>query len=128
MGLDYKPQSVDLLCNYLRRNHWHAPLATLVRGRKPRRPAVDTPFVRQMAYADINALVRHMENGRNLPILFKHYLQLGGRIVAFHQDAAFGTLDALLVVDLRTAPERFLRRYLGDEGFQRLRDGIVYEK
>lgn len=124
IGLDYKPQSVDLLCSYLRLRHWHPFLAPLVRGRRPRRRTAPIPFARQMAYADVNTLVRQMENGRSLPILFKHYLQLGGRIAAFHQDAAFGTLDALLVVDLLTAPERPLRRYLGDEGLQRLRDGL----
>ena len=64
-----------------------------------------------------------MGGGRTLPILFKHYLQLGGRIAAFHEDRTFGTLDALLVVDLLNAPDKQLRRYVGEEGMRRLREG-----
>ena len=35
----------------------------------------------------------------------------------------FGTLDALLVVDLLNAPDKQLRRYVGEEGMRRLREG-----
>ena len=34
--------------------------------------------------------------------------------------------DALLVVDLLNAPDKLLRRYMGDEGLQRLRDRMWY--
>lgn len=80
-----------------------------------------------MDYKTLNNLVRQMEDGRSLPILFKHYLQLGGRIAAFHEDKRFGTLDALLVVDLPTAPDKQLRRYLGEEGLRGMRQrfGVI---
>ena len=68
-------------------------------------------------------LQKEMEGGRTLPILFKHYLQLGGRIAAFHEDRTFGTLDALLVVDLLNAPDKQLRRYVGEDGMRKLRNG-----
>ena len=123
IGLNYRPQSVDLLWRHLRLRHWHAPLAGLVRGRKPRHLRSELPFARQMEYNGVNTVVRQMEGGRGLPILFKHYLQLGGRIAAFHEDRAFGTLDALLVVDLLNAPEKQLRRFLGEEGMAALRSG-----
>ena len=123
IGLNYRPQSVDLLWRHLRLRHWHAPLAGLVRGRKPRHLRSELPFARQMEYNGVNTVVRQMEGGRGLPILFKHYLQLGGRIAAFHEDRAFGTLDALLVVDLLNAPEKQLRRFLGEEGMAALRGG-----
>ena len=123
IGLNYRPQSVDLLWRHLRLRHWHAPLAGLVRGRKPRHLRSELPFARQMEYSGVNTVVRQMEGGRSLPILFKHYLQLGGRIAAFHEDRAFGTLDALLVVDLLNAPEKQLRRFLGEEGMAALRSG-----
>ncbi|MBB5144436.1 lysophospholipid acyltransferase family protein [Desulfovibrio intestinalis] len=124
MGLNYRPQSVDLLWRHLRLRHWHAPLAALVQGRKPRALRGELPFARHMDYNCVNTVVRQMENGRGLPILFKHYLQLGGRIAAFHEDRAFGTLDALLVVDLLNAPEKQLRRFLGEDGMAALRDGM----
>ncbi len=126
IGLNYRPQSVDLLWRHLRLRHWHAPLADLVEGRRPRALREELPFARGLDYAAVNNLVRQMEGGRALPILFKHYLQLGGRIAAFHEDRRFGTLDALLVVDLLNVPDKLLRRYVGDEGLQRLRDRMWY--
>ena len=55
-----------------------------------------------------------MEDGRTMPILFKHYLRLAGKIGAFHVDNAFGSLDAFLMIDLSETPLRTLKRYLGD--------------
>ena len=123
IGLNYRPQSVDLLWRHLRLRHWDAPLATLVRGKQPRKLREELPFAQHLDYKAVNNLVRQMEGGRNLPILFKHYLQLGGRIAAFHEDRTFGTLDALLVVDLLNAPDKQLRRYVGEEGMRKLRNG-----
>ena len=60
-----------------------------------------------------------MEDGRTLPILFKHYLKLGGRIGAFHVDSSFGTLDAFLLIDLTQAPANMLARYMGKEAAAR---------
>ena len=124
IGLNYRPQSVNLLWRHLRLRHWDAPLASLVRGRRPRKQREEMPFAQHLDYKAVNSLVRQMEGGRSLPILFKHYLQLGGRIAAFHEDRDFGTLDALLVVDLLNAPEKQLRRYMGDEGLRKLRSGV----
>ena len=123
IGLNYRPQSVDLLWRHLRLRHWDTPLASLVHGKQPRKLREELPFAQHLDYKSVNALVRQMEGGRTLPILFKHYLQLGGRIAAFHEDRTFGTLDALLVVDLLNAPDKQLRRYVGEEGMRRLREG-----
>ncbi|KAF5066748.1 Acetyltransferase (GNAT) domain protein [anaerobic digester metagenome] len=123
IGLNYRPQSVDLLWRHLRLRHWDTPLASMVRGKQPRKLREELPFAQHLDYKSVNALVRQMEGGRTLPILFKHYLQLGGRIAAFHEDRTFGTLDALLVVDLLNAPDKQLRRYVGEEGMRRLREG-----
>ena len=125
IGLNYRPQSVDLLWRHLRLRHWDAPLASLVRGKQPRKLREELPFAQHLDYKAVNTLVRQMEGGRTLPILFKHYLQLGGRIAAFHEDRTFGTLDALLVVDLLNAPDKQLRRYVGEDGMRKLRNGFA---
>lgn len=69
----------------------------------------------EIDYRQLDTLVRDLNNGRGIPILFKHYLKLGGRIAAFHQDDAFNTLDGLLLVDLPKAPLPLLARYMGAE-------------
>ena len=55
------------------------------------------------------------EGGRGIPILFKHYLKLGGKIGAFHMDKAFNTLDAFLLMDLTQCPKNMLDRYMTSE-------------
>lgn len=117
----YRPESVDMLRRHLLDRHHDAALAALVKGRRPPRGGAG-PDVRGLDYKTVNRLVKDLEGDKGLPILFKHYLQMGGRIAAFHEDRAFGTLDALLVVDLAAAPEKLLLRYMGADGLRRLRE------
>jgi putative hemolysin len=70
----------------------------------------------------VGAMVRELEVGRSqgVPVLLEQYLRLGARVVGCNLDPEFGTLDALVVVDLlRTPPER-ARRYLGEQGLRAL--------
>jgi hypothetical protein len=54
-----------------------------------------------------------------VPILVKQYLKTGGRLLACNVDRHFAdALDALIVVDLRSAPAPLLEKYLGKAGFQ----------
>ena len=58
-------------------------------------------------------------DGKGIPVLLRQYLRLGGRMVSFNIDADFGnTLDCLVVVDLKHAPERLLKRYRGEEAMK----------
>jgi putative hemolysin len=117
IGLQYAPESVLMLRQHLE-EHYAAPgLSPFVRGR--RRPGAfsdsGAPDIRGIEYQVLDRAVKGLEGDKGVPILFKHYLQMGGRIAAFHEDRTFGTLDALMVVDLASAPERLLRRYMGQE-------------
>jgi putative hemolysin len=118
IGLGYTPESIHMLRCCLEDRHFAPHLAALVRGRRPPAPfpGPNEPHARGLDYKLLNRAVRPLENGKGLPILFKHYLQLGGSIAAFHEDRSFGTLDALMVVDLAGIPEKTLARYLGEAG------------
>ncbi len=122
MGLGYANASAYILREYLKESHWHDELAPLVQGM--RKPAdfvgPNVPNVQGLDYKDCNRAVKDIEGDKGLPILFKHYLQLGGRIAAFHEDRAFGTLDALLVVDLAKSPQKTLLRYLTPQELEEL--------
>ncbi len=65
----------------------------------------------------LNNLVSNLEaDGKNIPVLLRQYLRLGGKMLSFGIDNDFGgTLDCLVLVDLSKAPERVLRRYRGKE-------------
>lgn len=67
--------------------------------------------------AIINKLLGSLDRGKRIPILLRHYLALNGRFAAFTVNRGFNdSLDGLIFVDLRLAPEKYLNRYLGVEG------------
>ncbi len=120
LPLVFNQYTLATAVRYLHTHHLDADLASRVAGRK--QPKLKTPKgvtedidIASLSFSGLNGLVKDMEDGRALPILFKHYLKLGGKIGAFHVDNAFGTLDAFLLIDLMDAPERMLSRYLGKE-------------
>jgi putative hemolysin len=117
IGLGYAPESIHMLRRCLEEYHFAPDLAGLAQGRRPPAPfpGPNEPHARGLDYKLLNRAVKNLEGGKGLPILFKHYLNLGGRIAAFHEDASFGTLDALTVVDLAAIPEKTLAWYLGRE-------------
>ena len=68
----------------------------------------------------INKLIGRWESGKSVPVLLRHYLALNGRFVCFTVNTQFNnSLDGLILVDLREAPMKYLRRYLGKTGAQR---------
>lgn len=123
VSLDYTPYSLNAIMDYLTRHHGCPATARLVRGRAA--PSLRQPgCLRRIEPEGLDwnalcALVRDMEGGRTIPILFKHYLKLGGRIATFHVDRTFGSLDAFLIIDLLESPPRMLQRFMGAEGLER---------
>lgn len=65
----------------------------------------------------INKLLGFSGLDVRVPVLIRHYLSLNGRFIDFSINEGFNhSLDGLIVVDLRQAPERYLKRYLGEKG------------
>jgi tryptophan synthase alpha subunit len=64
---------------------------------------------------DIDAIIKDIEPDRSgLPVLLRHYVNLGGRILAFNEDARFSSaVDGLLLIDLLESDPRRLDRFLG---------------
>jgi hypothetical protein len=49
-----------------------------------------------------------------VPVLLRHYLKLGGKLLGFSVDPEFAdALDGLIVVDLTATEPKPLERYLG---------------
>lgn len=66
---------------------------------------------------DLSGPIADLEpDGKGIPILVRQYVKLGGRLLAFSVDPAFGnTLDGFVTIDLtQTAPDT-LARYMGKE-------------
>ncbi|MEW6217997.1 MAG: lysophospholipid acyltransferase family protein [Thermodesulfobacteriota bacterium] len=87
--------------------------AVQVRGCQP-----DTVRAALADMAEVASLVAELEpEEKDIPVLLKFYLQLGGRVLAFNLDRDFGdALDGLILVDLLHTEPKTLERYLGREG------------
>ncbi len=77
----------------------------------------------------INKLVGRIDPGKSIPILIHHYLALNGRFISFTVNNGFNhSLDGLIMVDLRIAPDKYLKRYMGTEGLEKFRDENFIEE
>ncbi len=94
-----------------------------VRARVPLK-AIKSPWTaEQLAHLSeipiINKLVGRIDQGKSIPVLIRHYLALNGRFISFTVNNGFNdALDGLIMVDLRNAPSRYLKRYMGNDGIE----------
>ncbi|SHN61185.1 lysophospholipid acyltransferase family protein [Desulfovibrio litoralis] len=120
LSLDYTPASLGTVVEYLQTQCGSTELSSMVRGRtipdKLLSSAKDIPLPDTLNYNGLVALVKDIEGGKGIPVLFKHYLKLGGKIGAFHIDTSFNTLDAFLLMDIVNSPQQMLERYMTPEG------------
>jgi putative hemolysin len=66
----------------------------------------------------VDSLLADIEaDGKGIPVLLRHYLKLGGRMLAFNLDPDFSNvIDGLVLVELEKTPQKTLTRYMGKEG------------
>jgi putative hemolysin len=121
----YSAESRRLMVSYL--SSYRADTSALSRV-TPRRPYRDRASASRSVTAprtieELSGLVAEIEPDRKgVPVLLKHYLRLGGRIVAFTVDREFGnTLDALVTVNLRQTEPSLLERYMSESGVRAFR-------
>ena len=123
ISASYEPRSRRLIVDYLKANSVEAALARHVKPRRPFRARYpwDRADEAVSGLSDIEELSRAIEriepDHKGVPILLKHYLKLGGRVLGFNTDHEFGdALDGLIMVDLRASDPHLLARYMGEEG------------
>jgi hypothetical protein len=119
----YTPLSRGLMVEYLLANRARRDLARHVKPRArfvgPRcRGAAGPDVARLTSIEEVSRVIEDLERDRKgVPVLLRHYLKLGGRLLAFSADRHFSSvLDGLIMVDLRQAPYKVLVRYMGDPG------------
>jgi putative hemolysin len=120
---DYQGLSRRLMIEYLEKNHGDQDFSPLVKPKNPPRERLDAGERKALALVrdadDVSALVSEIEeDNKGMPVLLRHYLRLNARLLSFNVDPAFGhCTDGLILVDLRTADPKMLRRFMGDEGY-----------
>jgi putative hemolysin len=120
MSADYSHYSRVLLATYLDKHHRH-PVAVDSKTRNPLEPSQRRESCLNLEIQSLEELaeiIRQVEpDGKDIPVLFSKYLELGGRILGFQIDRKFNhTLDGLIVVDLDKANRRLLDFYLTRDG------------
>jgi putative hemolysin len=119
---DYEGLSRRLMIEYLETHHGDEDFSPLVKAKNPPRERLDRGERKALALMrdpdDVSALVSEIEaDNKGMPVLLRHYLRLNARILSFNVDPAFGhCTDGLILVDLRTADPKMLRRFMGEEG------------
>jgi len=122
---EYEALSRRMMVEFLTKRFVHQTLGPLVRPRNPLRDRLGRQERDALAALvrdadDVSALISEIEADRKgMPILLRHYLRLNAFLLSFNLDPSFGNcIDGLIVVDLRTAEPKLLRRYLGDAGYE----------
>jgi len=120
---EYDSLSRSLILTFLEQNNFLPELAKLVTAKNPFRsrkqrgwqPGGSTVVT---TLEDVESLIGEIEQEqRNIPVLLRQYLKMGGRLLGFNIDKEFGeVLDGLILVDMYQADRRALARYLGKEG------------
>jgi putative hemolysin len=121
ISAEYNGVSRRYMVEYLSRRRMDTRLAGFVTPKSPprfkRRHGAE--LVKDLSSVEtigaLAELVRDLEPGnRDVPVLLKHYLRMGGSILGFNVDCAFGNaLDGLLVVNMLEADPKVLRRFMG---------------
>ncbi|MFZ9479403.1 MAG: hypothetical protein ACO29T_10910, partial [Steroidobacteraceae bacterium] len=128
VSADYGHAARELIVRYLRWHHFDPVLGAFVKPRSPFKPSALMAGLRRhlRQLGDIASLSPLLPvNGneaREVPVLLRQYLKLGGRVIGFNVDPQFSDcIDCLTVVDLRRTPDAVLGKYMSEETLRRFR-------
>jgi len=133
---EYREASRCMILASMRQTCMDEALAPLVKPKFPPRP----PRRAEWSLKEFRFLLDNIEHvadyvaeieqdGKDIPVLLRQYLKLGGRLLAFNVDPDFSSVvDGLIVVDLARTPLKTLRRYMGNDAESYLsHHGIVID-
>lgn len=135
---DYSDLSRQLLATTLLSHCQAKDLAMMVRPRKPAplkpvrirgcdRTSHDVQF---QDFKEVCSVVSDIEiQQKDVPVLLRQYLNLGGQLLSFNIDKLFGSvMDGLIVVDLLQTDPKTLTRYMGTDGIAAFYAHHCFEK
>lgn len=122
LSASYHPFSRRLLMDYMQRRHL-SELHDLVRPvTPPRRPERGRRLIQDVLanvkdFDELSEIIEDIEGeGQGAPVLFRQYLKLSAKAVAWNRDPQFANaLDCLMVADLLEADAKTMGRYCGQE-------------
>ncbi|MFW5837962.1 MAG: lysophospholipid acyltransferase family protein, partial [Desulfovibrionaceae bacterium] len=131
ISADYRAVSREIMLAVLQRHFFDQDASGWVKARNPpklsdfKRLDLEVPDSAFAHPKDAGLLVGEVEPGKSIPILLKHYLKLGGKLIAFNVDNDFGgCVDGLIVVDLLKTDPKVMARYMGRQRYEAFRAGL----
>ncbi|MDA8173959.1 MAG: hypothetical protein M0018_05120 [Nitrospiraceae bacterium] len=118
--------SKEIMMSYFKKHHFEENLVRLVSAKDPVRGSrsriLHAHGVIAKSIEDLSLMVSEIEpDGKDIPILLRQYLKLGGKLLGFSRDRKFSNvLDSLVLVNLAEVDSRILQKYMGTEGTERL--------
>jgi len=120
---DYTSISQNLIVRYLRRTATHPTWSDRIRALLPFRDKPEALSSGLKSIDEVSAEVSSNEpDGKGVPVLLRQYFKMNATLLDFAYDPNFmHCLDALVLVDLKEAPARLLKKYMGKEGYENFR-------
>ena len=124
---DYNTISKNMIYYFMKNKYRQKLKLAKIKPRKPfqakrvRAKQKKYLFEQMKNIDDVSVLISEIEkDGKGVPVLLKHYMKLNAKLLSFNVDKEFSSvLDGLILVDLMETNERYLRRFMGTEGYQR---------
>lgn len=116
---EYQPTSQTILVDFLKRRNNYPNLERMVKARTPFKAKAISWTNNQNRKIEsidhISELISQIESdNKDIPILLKQYLKLGGNVLGFNVDKQFANaLDGLIMLDLTETDKNTLSRYMG---------------
>jgi putative hemolysin len=120
---DYNQVSKDMILTTMRLKYMNSKLQHMVKAATPPKNPSKAEW-NLPAYTSIFNDIKHMSNfvseieedGKEIPILLRQYIRMGGEILSFNVDTDFSSvIDALIMVDVSKTPIKILNRYMGSD-------------
>jgi len=125
----FSDYSKMLIKAFFEKYHFNRELAQYVTPRnkfKPKLKNVDINTVLEKLNGNINELdkyIKDIEKGKRLPVLFKKYMSLNAKTLAFNVDPDFNyCLDGLMILDVMDVPIETVKGLAKELNDQKLLD------
>ncbi len=122
----YHNISKNLMVHFFREHTFDEEMSQLVRAKKPPKIPKVLRGISMKSIGEtitsvdsVSAIISRFEDDeKGIPILLRHYLKLNGVFLSFNVDPAFcNAIDGLILVDLTKTEAKFMKRYLGKQGY-----------
>jgi len=118
---DYTAISQNIIVRFLRRTKTDQTWSEAMRALLPFKDRPEDLSVGLESIEEVSAKVAlHEPDGKGVPVLLRQYFKMNATLLDFAYDPNFQhCLDAMVLVDLKAAPQMVLRKYMGKEGHAR---------